>query len=294
MTATGLPVTNLSTGATVSNAGGIEGLDPSDPMGYKGQFGCFTDVETGLVYSQHRYYSPQMGRWLTKDPIGAEGGINVYEVCGNNPIMGADPSGLDGDWPMAQWKHAPPGFRHETPAFWRAVVEDREQRLEYLKKWGSGGMYEDFWPDGSHSTHWPDMPGYDPGLFTHYVGVNATPSGPQPGVSGWPKEAMPMSLLVANAKRVPSLKLRTQWENEFGYYWPKDPATGRNMDAMHIRALADGGTNAADNIAPGTREGHMRNHMENGDFSRWPRMRNALRRIYNPRPDEGELEFDDH
>jgi len=94
----GLPVTNLSTGATASNAGGIEGLDPSDPMGYKGQFGCFTDVESGLVYCQHRYYSPQMGRWLTKDPIGAEGGINVYEFCGNNPIMGADPSGLDGDW----------------------------------------------------------------------------------------------------------------------------------------------------------------------------------------------------
>ena len=55
-------MTNLSTGATISNAGGIEGLDPSDLMGYKGQFGCFTDVESGLVYCQHRYYSPQTGR----------------------------------------------------------------------------------------------------------------------------------------------------------------------------------------------------------------------------------------
>ena len=36
-----------------------------------------------------------MGRWISRDPIGLEGGVNVYAYCGGNPVMSADPSGLD-------------------------------------------------------------------------------------------------------------------------------------------------------------------------------------------------------
>ena len=43
----------------------------------------------------HRYYDPALARFLTRDPIGYEGGINLYAYCGNNPIIGIDPDGTD-------------------------------------------------------------------------------------------------------------------------------------------------------------------------------------------------------
>jgi RHS repeat-associated protein len=66
-----------------------------DLMGYKSQEGCIQDWDTMLVYCQNRYYSRLTGRWLTPDPIGLDGGLNVYSFCGNNPLMFSDPSGLD-------------------------------------------------------------------------------------------------------------------------------------------------------------------------------------------------------
>jgi RHS repeat-associated protein len=52
------------------------------------------DAETGLYYYRERYYSPQLGRFLSPDPIGYEEGLNLYTYCGNNPINWLDPWGL--------------------------------------------------------------------------------------------------------------------------------------------------------------------------------------------------------
>jgi len=41
-----------------------------------------------------RWYDPVIGRFLTQDPIGYFGGMNVYAYVGNNPVNLADPSGL--------------------------------------------------------------------------------------------------------------------------------------------------------------------------------------------------------
>ena len=41
-----------------------------------------------------RYYDPEIGRYLTRDPIGYGDGLNVYLYVGNNPINGIDPQGL--------------------------------------------------------------------------------------------------------------------------------------------------------------------------------------------------------
>jgi RHS repeat-associated protein len=46
----------------------------------------FTDDETGLVYYGRRYYSPSQGRFLGRDPIEEQGGLNLYGFCGNSPI----------------------------------------------------------------------------------------------------------------------------------------------------------------------------------------------------------------
>ena len=42
-------------------------------------FSEYYDSETGLVYYNQRYYDPQLGRWLSRDPIEEEGGWNLYE-----------------------------------------------------------------------------------------------------------------------------------------------------------------------------------------------------------------------
>jgi RHS repeat-associated protein len=67
----------------------------TDPFGYKAQFGYYTDNETGLQLLTHRYYDPSRGRFLTRDPISYDGGINVYAYGRSNPANIIDPSGLD-------------------------------------------------------------------------------------------------------------------------------------------------------------------------------------------------------
>jgi len=61
----------------------------------------YYDWETGLYYYGYRYYSPIIGRWLSSDPIGENGGVNLYGFVGNNPIRRADRIGLLFDDPLA-------------------------------------------------------------------------------------------------------------------------------------------------------------------------------------------------
>ncbi|WP_243374403.1 RHS repeat-associated core domain-containing protein [Geotalea sp. SG265] len=53
------------------------------------------DPETGLFYYRARYYDPVEGRFIQKDPIGFEGGVNVYNYTDNDPQNWTDPEGLD-------------------------------------------------------------------------------------------------------------------------------------------------------------------------------------------------------
>jgi RHS repeat-associated protein len=53
------------------------------------------DAETGLYYYRARYYDPKIGRFLSEDPIGLLGGINLYAYVGNNPCNLKDPFGLE-------------------------------------------------------------------------------------------------------------------------------------------------------------------------------------------------------
>ena len=52
------------------------------------------EAETGLYYYGYRYYDPATGRWPSRDPIGEEGGINLYGFVGNSPTVFIDVLGL--------------------------------------------------------------------------------------------------------------------------------------------------------------------------------------------------------
>jgi RHS repeat-associated protein len=51
------------------------------------------DAETGLYYYRARYYDPRLGRFLSPDPIGHRGGVNLYAYVVNNPVNLVDPTG---------------------------------------------------------------------------------------------------------------------------------------------------------------------------------------------------------
>jgi RHS repeat-associated protein len=54
----------------------------------------YTDVETGLLYYGYRYYQPSTRRWLSRDPIEEQGGMNLYEFASNMPTLVYDLLGL--------------------------------------------------------------------------------------------------------------------------------------------------------------------------------------------------------
>ncbi|WP_223527521.1 RHS repeat-associated core domain-containing protein [Pseudomonas sp. BF-B-26] len=73
--------------------GGGEQLQ--QPLRFQGQY---FDAESGLHYNRHRYYNPDVGRYLTPDPIKLAGGLNQYQYT-PNPTGWVDPLGLSGNCP---------------------------------------------------------------------------------------------------------------------------------------------------------------------------------------------------
>ncbi|CAN5452508.1 hypothetical protein BH11ARM2_BH11ARM2_29630 [soil metagenome] len=68
-------------------------FSPGQMNRWAGRSGYVRDDEAGMVMMGARYYVPQLGRFLTQDPIGQEGGLNLYAYCGNSPLVSVDPDG---------------------------------------------------------------------------------------------------------------------------------------------------------------------------------------------------------
>lgn len=57
------------------------------------------DEESGLNYHAARYYAAWLAKWISADPIGMEGGINLYIYASSNPLIRIDVSGnCDEEW----------------------------------------------------------------------------------------------------------------------------------------------------------------------------------------------------
>jgi RHS repeat-associated protein len=63
----------------------------TNPFQYSGRE---FDAESGLFYNRHRFYDPSLGRFISEDPSGFDGGMNFYGYVKNNPVLWIDPSGL--------------------------------------------------------------------------------------------------------------------------------------------------------------------------------------------------------
>lgn len=101
----------------------------ANPLRFQGQY---YDQETGLHYNRHRYYDPVSGRYVSKDPIGLEGGINAYAYA-PNALEYIDPLGLSA--------------REKTTTFYHAGdirgpidVSEGRRRLDFNPA-GKGGFY---------------------------------------------------------------------------------------------------------------------------------------------------------
>jgi RHS repeat-associated protein len=64
----------------------------SIPFGFAGGL---QDSDTRLIRFGFRDYDPALGRWTTRDPIGLNGGLNVYGYVLGNPVMYVDLYGLE-------------------------------------------------------------------------------------------------------------------------------------------------------------------------------------------------------
>jgi RHS repeat-associated protein len=71
----------------------ICGLETHTGLGFA-EAGTPTSAGGGYVYLRNRWYDPQTGRFLSQDPIGLAGGVNLYAYAGNNPASFSDPFGL--------------------------------------------------------------------------------------------------------------------------------------------------------------------------------------------------------
>jgi RHS repeat-associated protein len=72
------------------DASGLSAVHPL-PQNLRMQ-GQYADVETGLCYNTFRYYDADVGRFISPDPIGLAGGMNLYRYA-PNPIKWIDPLG---------------------------------------------------------------------------------------------------------------------------------------------------------------------------------------------------------
>jgi RHS repeat-associated protein len=114
------------------------------------------DAETGLIYYRARYYDPNIGRFVSQDPIGLRGGNNTYAYVRNRPTDLTDPSGLCEPKCFAQLKYRPARLG-QNHAFW--WVQDRSGQQHIVSGGPTGPVgtgYLNIWNDwGSTGTHFP-------------------------------------------------------------------------------------------------------------------------------------------
>ena len=113
-------------GRTVSSSAASGSYAARQPWRFSGKYlDGEVEIRGGVAYYGFRHYFAELGRWLSRDPIGERGGENLYAMVGNNPVFWIDGLGLNpwsGGGPNSPgncWRHAcgdpkKPGDPHST------------------------------------------------------------------------------------------------------------------------------------------------------------------------------------
>ena len=127
------------------------------PFRFVGSLGVRFDSATGLHYMRARWYDSSTQRFISRDPIGLQGGANLYSYCNNRPLNNVDPDGLYADvtrngkkvkikmtvffcsdnprFPKQDRDKAIDDFRRKMSEVWGGSHDDFEVTLELDAKW---------------------------------------------------------------------------------------------------------------------------------------------------------------
>lgn len=103
------------------------------------------DAETGLYFTRNRYYDPAVGRFISEDPVGIDGGLNLYSYAGLDPVNARDPFGKSFVcWTVTYTVYANAGYilwpdGKVDHVFESGVYSHDVRRCAYMPSGGGGG-----------------------------------------------------------------------------------------------------------------------------------------------------------
>ncbi|QOJ13665.1 MAG: RHS repeat-associated core domain-containing protein [Planctomycetia bacterium] len=172
----------------------------------------FLDAETGLYYYGYRYYSPRLGRWVSRHPIEEAGGVNLYRGIDNRPTNDVDGLGLHPLVGLAEgvgtvcmqvlcrevFGPCPPFAHYEVPkaGVCVCVINTSPSHCEMIGGAAPAGYHWRVEASGDCRLHRDDPP------------PPAAPLTPVPPVTGFPPGRNPLDRITAAACRNACMQLK--------------------------------------------------------------------------------------
>lgn len=106
-----------------------EAATTGDDQGNSTEYTARENDGTGLYFYRARYFDPILKRWISEDPIGVAGGVNIYGYVEGDPLMYSDPLGLRAR-PSPRPRPKPPTISKNEKA--EAIIDAAAEALEKM------------------------------------------------------------------------------------------------------------------------------------------------------------------